>query len=160
MFQKKINILFALFFLCILIFSCVDDDVCDKVTTPRLTIELDSLGSKYKKNRLYVDRKNPDGTIQSEGVFQKKDSIQLPLNSLSDETIFYLYDTLHTPDSCKNIITIKYLTEQHFVSKACGFKVIFNNVTYEATALTNIKTITGKSNHIYNESSTNLHIAY
>jgi hypothetical protein len=160
MFQKKINILLVLFFLCILIFSCVDDDVCDKVTTPRLTIELDSMGSKYKKNRLYVDRKNSDGTIHSEGVFQRKDSIQLSLNSLSDETVFYLYDTLHTPDSCKNIITIKYLTEQRFVSKACGFKIIFNDVTYEATSLTNIKTITGQTNQIYNESSTNLRIAY
>lgn len=160
MFQKKINILFVLSFIGLLVFSCVDDDVCDKVTTPRLTIELDSLGNKYKKTRLYVDRKMPDGSVHSEGVFLGKDSIQLPLNSLSDETVFYLYDTLHTPDSSKNIITIKYLTDQQFVSKACGFKVTFNEVTYDATALTTIKSITGQTNQIYNESSTNLRIAY
>ncbi|WP_295809053.1 DUF6452 family protein [uncultured Apibacter sp.] len=160
MFQKKLNLLFVLFFMCILVFSCVDDDVCDKVTTPRLTIELDSLGIKYKKKRLIVDRKKSDGSIQSEGIFEGKDSIQLPLNSLSDETVFYLYDTPHTPDSCKNIITIKYTTEQQFVSKACGFKVVYNGITYDPTVLKNIKSISGQTNQIYNESSTNLHIAY
>ncbi|MDR2121897.1 MAG: hypothetical protein LBP34_02115 [Flavobacteriaceae bacterium] len=160
MFQKKINLIGVLLFIALMIYSCIDDDICDKATTPRLTLVLDSLGSKYKKKQLYIDRKNTDGTVREEGIFSGKDSIQIPLNAMSKETVYYLYDSANTSESDKNIITIRYETEQRFVSKACGFKVIYNNITYEGTQLINIKSITPQTTSIHDESSTNLHIAY
>ncbi|MDR1877046.1 MAG: hypothetical protein LBQ84_05425 [Flavobacteriaceae bacterium] len=160
MFRKKINLSAFLFLTLVFIYSCIDDDVCNEVTTPRLTIVLDSLGSKYKKNSLYVDRKNADGTISQEGIFLGKDSIKITLNALSNETVYYFYDSANTLDSDKNSITVRYQTEHKFVSKACGFKVLYNQVTYEGSYLTNIKSITPLTTEIHNESSTNLRISY
>ena len=158
MFQKKINVVLTLFVAISIIYSCVDDDVCDEVATPRLTVLIqDSLGNKLKKDSLYIDRKNSDGTISNVGVFVGMDSLKIALNAISNETVFYIYDSLKTPDADKNILTLHYQTEQKFVSKACGFMVLYTGMTYNSQ-LKNIKKITPNTTELQDETSTQTHI--
>lgn len=159
MFQKKINLLIISVFTLLFIYSCVDDDVCDKTTTPRLTIAfVDSLNKKLKKDTIFIDELNTDSTL-SRHIFTKVDSVRIPLNALSHKTVLYLYNSLKTADSNKNIITITYQTSQEFVSKACGFKILYNNVNFAPTRLINIKKITSNTTQIREESK-NLYITY
>ncbi len=160
MFRKKINLVFILFISALVTYSCVDDDVCDKSTTPRLTIGFkDIYDNKYVVDSLIVDRVNTDGTISNEGIFTKIDSVRIPLNAISDKTVFYLYNSKQTLDADKDIITVKYQTAQEFVSKACGLRAVFNNVTYELTQAKKIKALTPNTTEIHNESK-NLYITY
>lgn len=159
MFSKKINLIIIYILTFSFIYSCVDDDVCDKISTPRLTIAfVDSLDQKLKKDSMFIDEVNLDNTI-SRHVFSGIDSIRIPLNALSDKTILYLYDKKSTPDSIKNIITVTYQTEQEYVSKACGFKILYKNVNFDPTRLTNIKKITSNTTQIREESK-NLYITF
>ncbi|PQL92633.1 DUF6452 family protein [Apibacter adventoris] len=159
MFSKKINLIIIYILTFSFIYSCVDDDVCDKISTPRLTIAfVDSLNQKLKKDSIFIDEVNLDNT-KSRHVFSGIDSIKIPLNALSDKTILYLYDKKSTPDSIKNIITVTYQTEQEYVSKACGFKILYKNVNFDPTRLTNIKKITSNTTQIREESK-NLYITY
>lgn len=159
MFSKKINLIIIYILTFSFIYSCVDDDVCDKIATPRLTIAfVDSLNQKLKKDSIFIDEVNLDNTM-SRHVFSGIDSIKIPLNALSDKTILYLYDKKSTPDSIKNIITVTYQTEQEYVSKACGFKILYKNVNFDPTRLTNIKKITTNTTQIREESK-NLYITY
>lgn len=159
MFSKKINLIIIYILTFSFIYSCVDDDVCDKISTPRLTIAfVDSLNQKLKKDSIFIDEVNLDNTM-SRHVFSGIDSIKIPLNALSDKTILYLYDKKFTPDSIKNIITVTYQTEQEYVSKACGFKILYKNVNFDPTRLINIKKITSNTTQIREESK-NLYITY
>ncbi len=161
MFQKKINIpLIFLFISVITFYSCVDDDICDKSTTPRLTIGFkDTSNNSYVVDSLFVDRVNTDGTVSKEGLFTEVDSVRISLNAISNKTVFYLYNSKLTQDADKDIITVKYQTGQKFVSKACGFKVTYNNVTYELTQAKNIKSIIPNTTEI-NDESKNVFIIY
>jgi hypothetical protein len=70
------------------------------------------------------------------------DSIVLPLKTDTSSTQYklhkdYTYDNNGTPDDTtddiiggnEDIITFNYTTEQVYVSRACGYKTIFKNVT-------------------------------
>lgn len=142
--------LFALFITLPLI-SCERDDICAATTqtTPRLLIEFyDSANTDDLKNvpRLTVYGENlitnPTEDSDTTLVFnQNKNLIELPLKIESeDETTITLtrfvleketnlrVDDDNSTESNIDKIEISYQTEFVFVSKACGYKSIFNNL--------------------------------
>lgn len=125
--------------------SCERDDICPEstITTPKLIIDAyDTLNPDNKKNvsgLLIVgvdnDEALPGYTITSTS------SIKLPLRSDANVTQYILIkeatindngtpnDTSDdTIDGNYDTITINYLREEVYVSRACGYKTIFNNV--------------------------------
>lgn len=160
MYIKRLNIIgFCLLFITV-INACVDDDICDKPVTPRLTIGfINSLGSRYTVDTLYVDEVSSGGIVTSGNKFASIDSVRLPLNSQAEQTVFYFYNRKNTIDTDKDIITVKYTTSQKFISKACGYKVIFDNVSYDLSRAVNMKGITPNTSQIHNESK-NLFVTY
>lgn len=140
--------------------ACVDDDVCDKQVTPNLTIAfVDSISKPLTLDSLYVDKLSSDGKLLQMGIFSKVDSIRVPLNSFSNETKFYFYTNKNADSLQKDILAVTYNTSQSFVSKACGFKVSYNDVKYQLLQTYKIKNLSPITNKIENESK-DLYITY
>ncbi|MES2748014.1 MAG: DUF6452 family protein [Bacteroidota bacterium] len=110
--------------------SCEKDDICDATTptTPRLIVQ-------------FYDFSNPT-TLKSvtnlgiiapgftNGIgFTGVSKIQVPLKTTEDTTTFSFIqngsDTNTTNDNI-DVIQISYTRENVFVSRACGYKTVFN----------------------------------
>ena len=127
----------------LLLFSaCEKDDFClDNPVTPRLVIRFyDNINRDILKR---VDRLSISVENDSEDIFteQNTDSIAIPLNPanfLSDEItsttyIFKTEDETVTDEDKEAKITIEYIPQRDYVSRSCGFRIIFNDVVMTAT---------------------------
>ncbi|WP_052158196.1 DUF6452 family protein [Lacinutrix jangbogonensis] len=133
--MKKIITLLLLFF-CIA-FSCERDDICDEdtPTTPRMIVEFrDVTLTDNPKNvtKLRVEDFD-DATRVLEGYdIVTEDQMILPLRTDANETKYRVYrdyvDTNGTISGNPDVITIQYGTKEVYVSRACGYKIIFENV--------------------------------
>ncbi|WP_295986695.1 DUF6452 family protein [uncultured Algibacter sp.] len=126
--------------------SCERDDICPDATptTPRLIIDLlDALNPGTKKNvfdLVVIGVDNDD--FLPDYIFQDTDDLILPLRTDDNTTEYILIKEASvndngTPndntddfvDGNQDRITLNYSREEVFVSRACGFKTIFKNVT-------------------------------
>ena len=133
--------------------SCERDDICPESTptTPRLIIDFYDVSiqedSKNVFDLVVIGVGNDDAL--EDYIIVDTDNVVLPLKTENSETgevasstqyiLYkeYTYDDNDTPDDTSDdivggnpdIITINYSTELVFVSRACGYKTIFNNVT-------------------------------
>ncbi|WP_406683979.1 DUF6452 family protein [Seonamhaeicola sp. MEBiC1930] len=126
--------------------SCERDDICAEstVTTPRLIIDLydidDQESTKNAFNVVVFGFDNDD--ILSGYANVTTNSLVLPLKTDANTTQYvvhkdYSYDDNDTPDDVsddiiggnQDILTINYSRELLYVSRACGYKTIFNNIT-------------------------------
>lgn len=126
--------------------SCERDDICPDATptTPRLIIDLlDALNPGTKKNvfdLVVIGVENDD--FLPDYIFQDTDDLILPLRTDDNTTEYILIKEASvndngTPndntddfvDGNQDRITLNYSREEVFVSRACGFKTIFKNVT-------------------------------
>ncbi len=134
--MRKTLILFG--FILLLNTSCEKDDFClQNPVTPNLVIRFyDNVNRNTQKqvSRLSVWAENKD-TI-AEYVSKNIDSIAIPLNSLNNKTIYYL--KMNDVDGNKinnktETLTIEYTPEEKYVSRSCGYKIIFNTVSISST---------------------------
>lgn len=128
--------------LTLLLFGCEKDDICSdtNANTPHLIIEFYDISNTTEKksvdNLLIIGV----GNTLSYGSALTRDEISIPLKVLENNTQYqlikdYTIDTNGTPDDTSDdivtgnsdIITITYENEQVYISRACGFKNIFNN---------------------------------
>jgi hypothetical protein len=131
----KKNILFLVLFTCIFS-ACEKDDFCiQNPVTSKLIIDFyDDTNRETLKN---VQRFSIIAEGKTDSLFVNKtfNSISIPLNSLTLETRYTLKkndDSGAKVDDKIAIFTIQYDTEEQFVSRSCGFKVIFNNVAFSS----------------------------
>lgn len=126
--------------------SCERDDICpgSTPTTPRLIIDLyDADSPENKKNAfsLVVASVGNDFILPGYNSVTSGQLI-LPLKTDDNETQYRLVKDAEindagTPDDTSDdyydgnydIITINYAIEEVYVSRACGYKTIFKNVT-------------------------------
>lgn len=134
--MKKI-IPFLLLFLAIFS-ACEKDDFCiQNPVTSKLKIDFyDDTNRETLKN---VQRFSIIAEGKTDSLFTSKtsNSISIPLNSLATETVYTLKKNDTDGATSKNEIatfTIKYDTEEEYVSRSCGFKIIFKNVAFSASA--------------------------
>ena len=140
-------LIIPILFIVILSISCERDDLCSETTptTPRLIIDLyNAANPDNKKNAfdLVVGGIDNDFILQDYNIVDTNQII-LPLKTDDNTTEFVLIidafiNDNGTPDdssddyydgSNQDVITINYSREQVFVSRACGYKTIFKNVT-------------------------------
>ena len=131
----KKNILFLVLFTCIFS-ACEKDDFCiENPVTSKLIINFyDDTNRETLKN---VQRFSiiAEGKTDSLFVNITSNSISIPLNSLTLETRYILKkndDNGAKVDDKIATFTIKYDTEEEFVSRSCGFKVKFNNLEFSS----------------------------
>ena len=126
--------------------ACESDDICPESTptTPRLIIDLfDISNQESSKNAFKLvaigignEVPLPDYTIVT------TNKLILPLKTDASTTQYllhkdYTYSDNGTPDDTSDdiiggnpdVISINYSTEEVYVSRACGYKTVFKNVT-------------------------------
>lgn len=122
-----------LIILCVLfaIYSCEKDDFCTQnPVTPKLIIKFKNYTDITKNKRpssLYVWANAKDSIYNNASV----DSVLLPLNPIANETV---YNFSVSNDSISNL-KIKYEPKEEFVSRSCGYRLIFNNVVISENSL-------------------------
>jgi hypothetical protein len=117
--------------------ACEKDDICDPdtLTTPRLTIEFyytasDSLLNVT--NLKIVGEGMSDGIVFSAATDSTRylantNKISLPLRVTDDSTTYYL--TLNSTDpnlAQTDTLRFNYSRNTVFISRACGYKTLFN----------------------------------
>jgi hypothetical protein len=133
----KKRILLLVFFIGI-ISACEKDDFCiENPVTSKLIIDFydDTNRETLKK----VERFSVIAVGQPDSLFTNvstESRISIPLNSLTNETIFKLKKNTTTngaeADNLIATFTITYDKREEFVSRSCGFKVVFNNLTFSS----------------------------
>ncbi|SDS00140.1 hypothetical protein SAMN05216503_1651 [Polaribacter sp. KT25b] len=131
-----------------IIFStCEKDDFCVKnPITPNLVLRFyDETNQETLKTAklLSVWAEGKDTIDDYTSI--TTDSIAIPLNSLTTETIYHL--KINEEDGAKadnlyTTFTINYTPEDVYVSRSCGYKVIFNDVTFSSDNTNWIKEFT------------------
>lgn len=128
--------------------SCEPDDICpaSTPTTPSLVIEaFDADNPENNKNIFGLTVIGVGQTEPLPGYFNvSKNKLLLPLDTRTNKTQYQLIkDTFindnGTPDDSSDdyidgnsdLITINYSTKAVFVSRACGYKYIFENVSIQ-----------------------------
>lgn len=127
--MKKILALILLLFA---LNSCERDDICpgSTPTTPKLIIRFYDVVNSTETKR--VTNLLVQGVGNDEPVFSvtSTDSIAIPLKTAEGETQFRLFSNYEDEDNPGNedILTFTYNPDEIYVSRACGFKTIFENV--------------------------------
>lgn len=145
--MKKIK--FFILFIAIALINCERDDICAEstLTTPRLLIEFyDALSTDDLKNvprlTLYGEGlvTDPTGDADATIVYNANaNAAELPLihgnegelttsRFIIEKDTNLRLDTDTTTDSNIDIIEITYEPELIYVSRACGYRSIFNNL--------------------------------
>lgn len=129
--MKKYILLFGFGF--VVLASCDKDDFCIEPVTPNLVLRFyDNTNTTAFKTverlSVWVEGKDTLPDYTSVNV----DSIAIPLDPLNNQTVYSLKMNSIDGNLVNNIIdhiTISYDIEEVYVSRSCGFKVIFNNLT-------------------------------
>ncbi|CAM1340396.1 DUF6452 family protein [Tenacibaculum amylolyticum] len=137
--MKILKPLFAFFLAGSLIFisSCESDDFCTQTpVTPNLVLRF--YDNANRTDLKAVQRLSVIAQGKTDSLFTNTtiDSIALPLNPLAQETVYILKKNEidgNLADNEIETLVIKYTPEDEYVSRSCGFRVIFNNVTVEVT---------------------------
>lgn len=144
--MKKTSLLIIFLFTIAAIISCERDDICPAATptTPKLIVQFyDRVDTETIKfvPQIRVQGVNNNNVLEGYNAVNVQ-KLELPLRTDTTATQYrlrrnYSNNNNGTPDDPsddfpngnEDIITIKYITEQVFVSRACGYKTIFKNVT-------------------------------
>ena len=119
--MRKYYLLLTL--IALLVSSCEKDDFCIEPITPNMVIRF------YNATNITQTKSVEDLSVNPEGFDElysnaNLDSILIPLDVTGNQIIYNL-----SSESNIDIITINYDVEEVFVSRSCGFKAIFNNVS-------------------------------
>jgi len=112
--------------------SCERDEICLEDITPKLVIRFynANIPTEFKSVvQLKVNIEGIDGDYSNETISTLTDSIAIPLQVTDNTTRFIL--TLQgnsnqgTEDNI-DTISVRYSQEDIFISRACGYKTVFN----------------------------------
>jgi len=132
---KILAILFGI--ITILSLGCEPDDICpaSTATTPNLIIQFYDISNQENKKNVFglkVQGVGNDNPLTDYNVVTT-DEIAIPLKTNSNSAQYSLHKEYTNVNNViggnEDIITINYSTEQVYVSRACGYKTIFKNVT-------------------------------
>ncbi|WP_461534465.1 DUF6452 family protein [Sinomicrobium sp.] len=142
---KKTLIALSVIGLAVMLFlGCEKDDICpeDSATTPLLVITFHDNSDRDLKeevNTLSVYGQGMDTPVDTFRDSTAIDSIALPLKLFEDETVYaFTLNSIQITSSgdtlrIKNADTLRfrYQTDQHFISRACGFITTYSGLTAE-----------------------------
>ncbi len=149
--NNKTYILLFFSLLLVSISSCDRDDICVEPVTPQLIL-------RFYDNIDVGDLKDVANIkVWSEGrdtLFNNRttDSIYIPLDTTFPETEYFL-----KTEDLTDTLTINYTNNQVFVTRSCGYKGIFEDISTTTTENW-IENITIIENTIENENQAHIHI--
>jgi hypothetical protein len=119
--MKKYYLFLSL--IALLISSCEKDDFCIEPITPNMIIRFYN-ATNISETKAVTDLTVNPNDLDSIYTNVSIDSIVIPLDVTSNQIIYNFSSGTNV-----DILTIDYEIEEVFVSRSCGFKAIFNNVT-------------------------------
>ena len=136
------------------IFSCEKDDICIESTTPNLKIKFfnneDREASKTLNIKfLWTENKDSISEFSNKAV----DSLLLPMNLMENHTTFIIENDIGI-----DTIKIDYDRKDVFVSRSCGYKVIYESMNVSKLTSNWIKALEINNSTIENENDTHIHI--
>ena len=146
--MKKI---FLFLLISISFFSCEKDDICDATTstTPRLVIEFydNSIATPTLKsvvNLKAVASGMSEGVVFNSSLpiinpsryLTNSNKIYLPLNPSATTTTYSLKYDFGGASENEDVVTYNYTTQEVYISRACGFKYLFNLTNTSSNILT------------------------
>lgn len=110
--------------------ACEKDDFCTQnPVTPRLIIrfydDTNRETTKRVQNLVINSEANSDTIARYNGV--STDSIVIPLNPNALETIYNF-----SKDGVVNQFSIKYDIQEEYVSRSCGYKIVYTNLEFSS----------------------------
>lgn len=136
--------------------SCDTDDFCtENPVTPKLILRFYDKDDSDKLKQVERFSVTADGRNDSLFINSSVDSIALPLNSEAQRTVFYFKKNEVDGTKSSNqgaTLTVDYVPETEYVSRSCGFRVIYTNLTLQKTmwidriSVDNLASITNQSN--------------
>ena len=112
--------------------SCEKDDICSDDTTPKLVIEFfDITNPSNPKNVINLKVKEV-GQADTYFTFPSENTISIPLRITATATKYsFILNSAYTTNANEDFLEFNYTTQNVFVSRACGYKTIFelNNDT-------------------------------
>lgn len=120
--MKKI---LTLFLIALTFSGCEKDDICIDETTPQLVLEFYDISNPSIKKPVVNLSITAEGQSPL-GTFNGDTKILLPLNINQDHTKYrLLLNSTSLNGSNEDILEFNYTRQDIFVSRACGFKTIF-----------------------------------
>ncbi len=157
--MKKRYLIFGIIIPIIFAVSCEEDDVCVGEGTPYLTVVFrNTLDTENQMDTLTIEASSTVGFENPDTIYLKvfTDSIKLPLGGLDESQTFFRLRRRSNTD--RDILTVNYTTQTEYVSKACGFRVVYEDLGY-TTTFNHIQAIEpDESNELKDETTTNLFI--
>jgi len=114
--------------------SCERDEICLEDITPKLVIRFYNANIPEEVKsvlNLKVEIEGIDGEYTNETITVFTDSIAIPLVVTESKTRFILTlpgDESEGTEDNIDTISLVYTQQDVFISRACGYKTIFNNV--------------------------------
>ncbi len=158
--MKKRILILGIVFTAIFAVSCEEDDVCVGEGTPYLTVVTRNAAEQTNLiDSLLIERIDANNAaIDTLYSWTVTDSIKLPLGGL-DESVSY-FRIKRRASGIPDILTVNYSPKSSYVSKACGFRITYENLGYETTFNEIQNIVPSESNVLEDESATNLYIYY
>lgn len=144
-----------------LLISCEgDDDVCvNGEATPRMKIKFKSADNKLMTlDSIYVDVNYGGAVLVNVATLAKVDSVLVPLRV--DENAFTEISVRRKKAGPTSKFKISYTTKSEYVSPACGFKKLYENVKEELTTPNPVTKLELNQTQIINEDKTHLYLVF
>ncbi|CAL2081202.1 DUF6452 family protein [Tenacibaculum sp. 190524A05c] len=136
--------------------SCEKDDFCE-FSSPTPNLVLRFYDKDVNDDLKSVQRLSIIAQGKTDSLYMNRtvDSIAIPLNTNATETIYTIKRNEATGNIADNetaTLTIRYTPEEQYLSRSCGFRFIFNNITLEKTgwidslSITTLETINSQEN--------------
>ena len=153
--------LIILIFLSLFLFSCEnDDDVClSGEATPRMKIKFKSADNKLMTlDSLYIDVDYGGTSLINVATKAQVDSVLVPLRV--DDKNFTEITVRRTKNGNKSKVKVNYTTTSEYVSPACGFKRLYENISASLETADPVTKVELNQNQIINESNTHLYLVF
>ena len=167
--MKKLKLLFTLVLLALLTTNCEKDDLCaEDVTTPMIVLEFYNNSDRVLKPVTNLEVTSV-GLEDSLANFNNVTKIMLPLKTTEDFTEYKMI--LFSTDEVRQnevILRFNYARNDVYVSRACGFKTLFQLNETTPFVLTDntpsdvqwIRSISVEQPNIENQNETHINIYY
>lgn len=124
---------------CFLFSSCEKDDICDPstATTPNLVIEFYDFSQPTLTKNVVNLQVTGVGESAAFNTFNGVSKIKIPLKTLADSTQFSMkLNSTSTSSSNEDVMQFNYTRSNIYVSRACGYKTVFQLNTANPVQLT------------------------
>jgi len=120
--MKKIVLLLLL---TITFSSCEKDDICTDETTPRLVLEFYDISNPSNLKNVLNLKVTGEGQTEL-GTYNGVNKVELPLDITNDITKYSLIlNSASSNGANEDFLQFNYTRQNVFVSRACGYKTIF-----------------------------------